>query len=146
MIQRLSAGDYYLLRDYVTPGIRDDWVQEVEDFLTEIAPFGIGDARGTTILLLRNESGEHVAAAAYRLHHRLEAIHLQAFVVRPHFRGLGLGVSSFIEFRDEIRGLFAERPHVTWSVRRDNVAMLRVSRLVGVELAVSDEFVRFVFP
>lgn len=145
-IRRLGPSSYWLLEPFVSSEPRDPWVQEAEDFLTEIAPTGTGDARGSTIVLISNDEGTDVAAAAFRPHPQFYATLIQCFVVHPQLRGRGHAVSSFTELRDTLSHGAGESHGVTWAVRNANVPMLRLSARVGQKYADDDGLTYFIYP
>lgn len=143
---QLGPSSFHLLETYVSLNAQPPYVVEVEEFLTKIAPTGLGEARGSSIVLVSNSSGDHIAAAVHRHHPRFEAEHIQAFVMRPSYRGRGLATTAFTEVRDSLAEFAGSPDFVTWTVRGGNVPILKLSAKVGQEFSRNNEFVQFGHP
>lgn len=145
-VRSLSPDRYGVLETFVSPGPRNPWVAEAEDFLVLLAPSGYGDARGSTIVMIDIEDHFNVAAAVFRSRDGWNATNVQAFVVRPLLRGTGLSQPAFTELRDFLITTAETPDYVMWSVREQNTPMLSISDRVGDRAGVSEGFVRYNAP
>jgi hypothetical protein len=125
---------------------RDAWIAEAEDFLVNIAPSGMGEARGSTIVTIDTKDSPNVAAAVFQPHNKWSATNIQAFVLRPSLRGRKLAEPALVELRDYLVHDATRPDFVMWSVREANRPMLSVSDRVGERAGTSDGLVRYLHP
>jgi hypothetical protein len=145
--ERLARHEVHLL-GVVSRTTNDPWwVTEVQNFLLVDAPKQVLSRTGH-VLLVRDDDGVIIAVSAHRQHQRFRAQLVQAFLVLPEMRGLGLAEPALRCALDEIhRSIRAE--FVMWLVHQDNAATLTVSnRVAGGPIGAADHkgFVAYVEP
>jgi ribosomal protein S18 acetylase RimI-like enzyme len=145
-VRHLHPSNFWLLSNFISTEPRELWVREAESFLTQIAPSGMGDARGSSIVVVSDVEGRDIAASVFRPHPVYHATHLQCFVVRPELRGQGLASLAFVEIRDSLTDEKTGPGRVIWAVREANSPMLGLSRRAGAQLAVGDGLIHFAHP